>query len=132
MQPILCAAALAAALLASACSTAPGVVAAAVPADVGETRMITCADIFDAITAARPYRGAVPVEETLEIMGATVGIAIDPECLAALKDCIHCLPPIWVRIQQPPAAPMKKPAMGCMAGLVLNASAAQPLWVTVG
>lgn len=37
MQPILCAAALAAALLASACSTAPVVVAAAVPADVGKT-----------------------------------------------------------------------------------------------
>ncbi|MET1115209.1 MAG: HD-GYP domain-containing protein [Comamonas sp.] len=59
-----------------------------------ETRIITCADIFDAITAARPYRGAVPVDETLEIMGATVGTAIDAECFAALKACIHRLPPM--------------------------------------
>lgn len=33
-----------------------------------ETRIITTADILDAITAERPYRGAVPVEKTLEIM----------------------------------------------------------------
>jgi len=59
-----------------------------------ETRIITCADIFDAITAARPYRGAVPIDQTLEIMGETVGTAIDPECFAALKACIHRLPPM--------------------------------------
>ncbi|WP_315127565.1 HD-GYP domain-containing protein [Comamonas antarctica] len=59
-----------------------------------ETRIITCADIFDAITAARPYRGAVPVDETLEIMEKTVGSAIDAECFAALKACIHRLPPM--------------------------------------
>lgn len=50
-----------------------------------ETRIITTADIFDAISADRPYRGAIPVEETLEIMAATVGTAIDAECFAALK-----------------------------------------------
>ena len=49
-----------------------------------ETRIITTADIFDAITAARPYRDAVPVARTLEIMAATVGTALDPDCFAAL------------------------------------------------
>lgn len=29
-----------------------------------ETRIITTADIFDAVTAERPYRGTVPVEKT--------------------------------------------------------------------
>ena len=33
-----------------------------------ETRIITTADIFDAISADRPYRGAVPVAETLRMM----------------------------------------------------------------
>jgi len=33
-----------------------------------ETRIITVADIFDAISAERPYRGAVPAPQTLEIM----------------------------------------------------------------
>jgi putative nucleotidyltransferase with HDIG domain len=49
-----------------------------------ETRIITTADIFDAITAERPYRGAVPVDQTLEMMKKTVGTAIDPDCYAAL------------------------------------------------
>jgi HD-GYP domain-containing protein (c-di-GMP phosphodiesterase class II) len=50
-----------------------------------ETRIITTADIFDAITAERPYRGAVPVDETLRIMEKTVGTALDPRCFEALK-----------------------------------------------
>jgi HD-GYP domain-containing protein (c-di-GMP phosphodiesterase class II) len=50
-----------------------------------ETRIITTADIFDAITAERPYRGAIPVPRALEMMAETVGSAIDPECFAALK-----------------------------------------------
>ncbi|MEO8598612.1 MAG: HD-GYP domain-containing protein [bacterium] len=50
-----------------------------------ETRIITTADIFDAITAERPYRGAIPIPRTLEMMAETVGTAIDAECFAALK-----------------------------------------------
>ncbi|MDO9282453.1 MAG: HD domain-containing phosphohydrolase [Methylotenera sp.] len=53
-----------------------------------ETRIITTADIFDAITAERPYRGAVPVEKTLAIMADTVGAAIDANCFAHLKNII--------------------------------------------
>jgi HD-GYP domain-containing protein (c-di-GMP phosphodiesterase class II) len=53
-----------------------------------ETRIITTADIFDAITAERPYRGAVPVEKTLAIMADTVGTAIDANCFAHLKNII--------------------------------------------
>ncbi len=33
-----------------------------------ETRILTVADIFDALTAARPYRGAMPLEKTYAIM----------------------------------------------------------------
>jgi HD-GYP domain-containing protein (c-di-GMP phosphodiesterase class II) len=50
-----------------------------------ETRIITTADIFDAITAERPYRGAVPVDQTLQMMARTVGTALDPHCFEALK-----------------------------------------------
>ena len=53
-----------------------------------ETRIITTADIFDAITAERPYRGAVPVSKTLEIMGDEVGRAIDARCFDALKQIV--------------------------------------------
>lgn len=50
-----------------------------------ETRIITTADIFDAITAERPYRAAVPLEKTLDIMRETVGTALDPACFKALE-----------------------------------------------
>ena len=58
-----------------------------------ETRIITTADIFDAITAERPYRGAVPVPKALEMMQKIVGSAIDPICFEALKQAIGTVPP---------------------------------------
>ncbi|GAA5158904.1 HD-GYP domain-containing protein [Viridibacterium curvum] len=53
-----------------------------------ETRIITTADIFDAITAERPYRGATPIPRTLEIMSEHLHTAIDPGCFAALKQAL--------------------------------------------
>jgi putative nucleotidyltransferase with HDIG domain len=57
-----------------------------------ETRIITTADIFDAITAERPYRGAIPIPQALEMMEKTVGTALDPQCFDALKRAIAQLP----------------------------------------
>lgn len=56
-----------------------------------ETRIITSADIFDAITAARPYRAAIPVPRALEMMEETVGTALDPDCFAALRRVVEQL-----------------------------------------
>jgi HD-GYP domain-containing protein (c-di-GMP phosphodiesterase class II) len=50
-----------------------------------ETRIITIGDFFDALTADRPYRAAMPVDEALSIIGGEVGTAIDPDCFEALK-----------------------------------------------
>ena len=50
-----------------------------------DTRIVTVADIFDALTAERPYRAAMPVAKALGIMEGDVGTAIDPDCFAALK-----------------------------------------------
>ena len=60
-----------------------------------ETRIITTADIFDAITAERPYRGAVPVDQTLAIMADTVGSAIDAHCFASLQQVIRQSPELF-------------------------------------
>ncbi len=57
-----------------------------------ETRIITTADIFDAITAERPYRGAVPIPKTLEMMAENLGTAIDGQCFDALKQALARLP----------------------------------------
>jgi HD-GYP domain-containing protein (c-di-GMP phosphodiesterase class II) len=53
-----------------------------------ETRIITTADVFDAISADRPYRAAVPVPQTLATMRGMVGTAIDPLCFEALEQVV--------------------------------------------
>ncbi|WP_262270360.1 MULTISPECIES: HD-GYP domain-containing protein [Microvirga] len=50
-----------------------------------ETRIISVADVFDALTADRPYRPAMPVSKAMGIMTADVGTAFDPDCLEALR-----------------------------------------------
>jgi putative nucleotidyltransferase with HDIG domain len=53
-----------------------------------ETRIVTVADVFDALTADRPYRKALPVSQALAIMDKDVGTAFDDTCLGALKRSI--------------------------------------------
>jgi HD-GYP domain-containing protein (c-di-GMP phosphodiesterase class II) len=50
-----------------------------------ESRILAVADIFDALTAERPYRAAMPITKSLAIMAQDVGKAIDPACFDALK-----------------------------------------------
>ena len=50
-----------------------------------ETRIISTADVFDALTADRPYRGAMPVDQAFAIMTEDSGTALDGDCVAALK-----------------------------------------------
>lgn len=50
-----------------------------------DTRIVTAADIFDALTADRPYRKAMSVPEAFAIMRADVGTVLDPVVLAALE-----------------------------------------------
>ncbi|AWB23664.1 HD-GYP domain-containing protein [Methylobacterium currus] len=53
-----------------------------------ETRIVSVADVFDALTANRPYRAAMPVPKALGIMREEVGTAFDPACFAALERVI--------------------------------------------
>ena len=48
------------------------------------TRCLTAADVFDALTAERPYRAAMTTDEALGIMRREEGSAFDPRCLEAL------------------------------------------------
>jgi len=56
-----------------------------------ETRIITAADIFDALTADRPYRPAMPIAQALQIMRDSVGSAIDGDCFTALERSLSTL-----------------------------------------
>ena len=53
-----------------------------------ETRIISVADFFDALTADRPYRMAMPVDRALAIMESEAGSAIDADCLAVLRELV--------------------------------------------
>ncbi len=53
-----------------------------------ETRIVTVADIFDALTADRPYRAAMPIEKAISIMDDMVDSAIDSQCYKALKSVL--------------------------------------------
>jgi len=50
-----------------------------------ETRIISVADVFDALTADRPYRAAMPVAKAMGILEAETGTAFDPACVGALR-----------------------------------------------
>jgi HD-GYP domain-containing protein (c-di-GMP phosphodiesterase class II) len=54
-----------------------------------ETRIITTADVFDALTADRPYRKAMSLEQAMAILEKDRGTAIDGDCLDALKRAIE-------------------------------------------
>ncbi|GGK38809.1 HD-GYP domain-containing protein [Salinarimonas ramus] len=50
-----------------------------------DTRILSVADVFDALTADRPYRAGMPVEKALSILHADSGSALDGDCVAALE-----------------------------------------------
>ncbi|MGJ8528345.1 HD-GYP domain-containing protein [Maritalea sp.] len=53
-----------------------------------DTRIVTVADIFDALTADRPYRAAMSVEKSMSILEDMVDSAIDRDCFEALKRAV--------------------------------------------
>ena len=53
-----------------------------------ETRIVSVADVFDAMTADRPYRKAMSVADALAIMQKDVGTAFDAKCFAALSTAL--------------------------------------------
>jgi len=53
-----------------------------------DTRIISTADVFDALTADRPYRAAMPVQKAFAILDEEAGKSHDPACIEALKRAI--------------------------------------------
>jgi putative nucleotidyltransferase with HDIG domain len=49
-----------------------------------EVRILTVADVFDALAAERPYRAAMPVAQALSILRKDIGAAFDADCVEAL------------------------------------------------
>ena len=50
-----------------------------------DMRILAAADVFDALSARRPYRDALPLNEVFAILDKDAGIALDQDCIEALK-----------------------------------------------
>jgi hypothetical protein len=75
-----------------------------------EARIIAVADVFDALTSPRPYRGAWSRQRALNLIREQSGVQFDPQCVAALERALT-----W----QTQAAPLDDAPEG---GLALVAS----------
>lgn len=53
-----------------------------------DVRILTVADIFDALSAERPYKPALPRDKVISIMDDMEGSMIDSRCYTALKQTI--------------------------------------------
>lgn len=60
-----------------------------------DMRILCAADVFDALCAERPYRGAMPPEKAIAIMEEDAGQHLDANCVAGLK-AIH-VERVWAR-----------------------------------
>ena len=52
-------------------------------------RILTVADVYDALTTTRPYRHAFPHDEALKMMRAESGTHFDPQVLNVFLDIIR-------------------------------------------
>jgi HD-GYP domain-containing protein (c-di-GMP phosphodiesterase class II) len=80
-----------------------------------EVRILTVADVYDALTADRVYREAWPAERALALLDDETGTAFDAECVAALRGLVA------PRRPEPAARGVRSPARA-PAGLTAAAS----------
>jgi HD-GYP domain-containing protein (c-di-GMP phosphodiesterase class II) len=67
------------------------------------TRVLSVADIYDALRASRPYRAGMPTERALAIMQREVGTAIDADCFEGLKTALNAESPARSHASEVPA-----------------------------
>ncbi|RZA19377.1 MAG: two-component system response regulator [Lysobacteraceae bacterium] len=65
-----------------------------------EARVVTVADIFDALLSKRPYKRAWSIEEALEFIQGQSGKMLDPDCVRALMANLPRLHEICERYTQ--------------------------------
>jgi two-component system response regulator RpfG len=65
-----------------------------------EARVVTVADVFDALISPRPYKRAWSIEEALQFIEQQSGKILDPDCVRALMDNLPRLHEICERYSQ--------------------------------
>lgn len=59
-----------------------------------EVRFLTVVDVFDALSAERPYRAAMPISKAFEILDKDIGTAVAPHEI--IERCVR-----WKRLLFP-------------------------------
>jgi HD-GYP domain-containing protein (c-di-GMP phosphodiesterase class II) len=59
-----------------------------------DVRVLTVADIYEALTADRPYRAALAPERALEILDAAAGRQLDGDAIHALRHVVEAQTPL--------------------------------------
>jgi HD-GYP domain-containing protein (c-di-GMP phosphodiesterase class II) len=75
-------------------------------------RILTVADVYDALTADRVYREAWPAERALALLEDETGTAFDRDCVTALRALVttrQADPAPSMSLVQPDAAPPRRP-----------------------
>jgi response regulator RpfG family c-di-GMP phosphodiesterase len=62
-------------------------------------RIVTVADVFDALTSKRPYKEAWPVEKALSVMQEDAGSHFDPEIIAALHRAMPAIMGVYEKLK---------------------------------
>jgi HD-GYP domain-containing protein (c-di-GMP phosphodiesterase class II) len=76
-------------------------------------RILTVADVYDALTADRVYREAWPSERAIALLEDETGTAFDPECVAALRELLAA-----EQLSVATTVPLLKPGSAPSRGLV--------------
>jgi len=67
-----------------------GLAGAAIPLGA---RIVAVADVFDALTSDRPYRGALPRDTALAYLGEEAGRTLDADIVAVFLDLVYAADP---------------------------------------
>lgn len=64
-------------------------------------RIVAVADVFDALSSARPYKSAWPLQKTLDLLHDQAGRHFDPACIASFFDVLPQVLSIQEQYQDP-------------------------------
>ncbi|POQ99664.1 hypothetical protein AU468_10160 [Alkalispirochaeta sphaeroplastigenens] len=62
-------------------------------------RIVAVADVFDALTTARPYKKAFPLDAALEMMSREEGAQFDPRIFAAFLEALPAITEVYRELQ---------------------------------
>ncbi|MEO6271997.1 MAG: HD domain-containing phosphohydrolase, partial [Rhodoferax sp.] len=68
-------------------------------------RIVAVADVFDALTSARPYKAAWPVERALQLLRDGSGSHFDPVCVDAFMVQLEAVLATKARLDDPAQVP---------------------------